>query len=97
VENLFQAYFTQGRDIGNLETLADIAAESGAERANALAFLNTDALAEQVRQYEEAARGAGITGVPAFVANRRPVLMGAHPPETIAAALKDAMGLTPAN
>src|SRR4029077_14186128 len=41
VENLFQAYFSRGRDIGDLETLADIAAESGAERANALAFLNT--------------------------------------------------------
>jgi len=97
VEALFRAYFSQGRDIGNLETLADIAAEAGSDRADALAFLNTDALAEQVRQYEEAARGAGITGVPAFVANRRPVLMGAHPPEAIAAALKDAMGLAPAN
>ena len=97
VEALFQAYFTQGRDIGNAETLADIAGENGMGRAEALAFLNSDELAEQVRQYEDAAHRAGITGVPAFVANRRPVLMGAHPPETIAAALKDVMNLAPAN
>jgi predicted DsbA family dithiol-disulfide isomerase len=96
VEALFQAYFTEGRDIGKEETLADIAAENGMDRADTLAFLRTDELVDQVRQYEEAARSAGITGVPAFVANRRPVLMGAHPPETIAAALNDAMGLAPA-
>jgi len=97
VEALFRAYFTQGRDIGNPETLADIAAECGMNRAAALAFLGTDELAELVRQYEDAAHQAGITGVPAFIANRRPVLVGAHPPEAIAAALKDAMSLAPAN
>jgi predicted DsbA family dithiol-disulfide isomerase len=97
VEALFQAYFTRGRDIGNLETLADIAAETGMDRADALAFLSGDELADEVRQYEEMARRAGITGVPAFVANRRPVLMGAHPPEAIAAAIRDVMGLAPAS
>lgn len=96
VENLFRGYFTQGRDIGNAEALADIAAEAGMDRADVLAFLRTDELAGEVRQYEEAARNAGITGVPAFVANRRPVLSGAHPPETIAAALRDVLGLAPA-
>ena len=96
VESLFRAYFRQGRDIGNAETLADIAAETGTDRADVLAFLRTDELAHEVRQYEEAAHGAGITGVPAFVANRRPVLTGAHAPEAIAAALKEALGLAPA-
>jgi len=96
VEKLFRGYFTQGRDIGNAEALADIAAEAGMDRADVLAFLRTDELAGEVRQYEEAARNAGITGVPAFVANRRPVLSGAHPPETIAAALRDVLGLAPA-
>ncbi len=95
VETLFRGYFTQGRDIGNAETLAEIAAESGMDRAEVLAFLRTDELAGEVRQYEDVARNAGITGVPAFVANRRPVLSGAHPPETIAAALRDVLGLAP--
>jgi predicted DsbA family dithiol-disulfide isomerase len=97
VEALFRAYFTQGRDIGNAETLAGIAEENGMERADTLAFLNSDELADEVRQYEDAAHRAGITGVPAFVGNRRLLFMGAHPPETIAAALKDVMGLAPAN
>jgi predicted DsbA family dithiol-disulfide isomerase len=96
VEALFRAYFSEGRDIGNPETLADIAAESGMDRSGTLSFLKTDELAGEVRQYEDVVHRAGITGVPAFVANRRPVLMGAHPPETIAAALRDVMGLASA-
>jgi predicted DsbA family dithiol-disulfide isomerase len=96
VEALFRAYFTQGRDIGNAETLAGIAAETGMDRAGVLAFLGTEELAHEVRQYEDAAHSAGITGVPAFVANRRPVLTGAHAPEAIAAALREALGLAPA-
>lgn len=96
VEALFRAYFTRGCDIGNPETLADIAAEAGMDRAGVLAFLGTDELGYQVRQYEDAAHAAGITGVPAFVANRRPVLMGAHPPEALAAAFRDVLGLAPA-
>jgi len=96
VESLFRAYFTQGRDIGNPETLADIAAETGMDRAGALAFLGTDELGDSVRQYEDAAHAAGITGVPAFVANRRVVAAGAHPPEALAAAFRDVLGLAPA-
>jgi predicted DsbA family dithiol-disulfide isomerase len=91
VEALFQAYFTEGRDIGSQDVLRDLAVEAGMEREDASALLQSDEGALQVSQEEEAARRAGLSGVPAFILNRRPLLVGAHPPEVIASALSRAM------
>ncbi|HMI97123.1 MAG TPA: DsbA family oxidoreductase [Micropepsaceae bacterium] len=91
VEGLFRAYFTEGRDIGSQDVLRDLAVEAGMEREAASAFLQGDEGALQVSQEEEVARRAGLSGVPAFILNRRPLLVGAHPPEIIASALRRAM------
>ena len=91
VEGLFRAYFSQGRDIGSDDVLGDVAAEAGMERAQVSAFLQSDEGALQVSQEEETVRRAGLSGVPAFILNRRPLLIGAHPPETLASALRHAM------
>ena len=96
VEALFRAYFSEGRDIGNQEVLGDIAAQVGMERTRVLQFLAGDEAAPEVRYNENAARNAGITGVPAFILDGRPLLIGAHPPESIASALRNALGLAPA-
>ena len=95
VESLFRAYFGEGRDIGDSGVLADVAASVGMERANVLAFLASDEGAPEVRHNEDAARRAGISGVPAFILDGRPLLVGAHPAEVIASALRDALGLPP--
>ena len=42
VEALFRAYFTEGRDISNRQTLIDVVAEAGLERQLAEAVLNSD-------------------------------------------------------
>ena len=94
VEGLFRAYFTQGRDIGDANVLADIASEAGMDREEALAFLAGQEGAANVAQDEEAVRRAGLTGVPAFVIEGR-ALVGAQPPETIAAALRQVLDLAP--
>ena len=91
VEALFRAYFSEGRDIGSEDVLGDIAADAGMERTQVSAFLQSDEGALQVSQEEEAARRAGLSGVPAFILNRRPLLVGAHPPEVLAAALRRAL------
>lgn len=95
VEALFRAYFCQGRDVGDVGTLADIASEAGMDLARVALFLKDQEGAEDVRRYEEEANRAGISGVPAFIGNRRPLLMGAQPPEVIASALKGILGLAP--
>jgi predicted DsbA family dithiol-disulfide isomerase len=91
VEGLFRAYFAEGRDIGSDTVLEDVAVETGMERAQVSAFLQSDEGALQVSQEEEAARRAALSGVPAFILNRRPLLVGAHPPEILASALRRAM------
>ena len=42
VEALFQAYFTQGRDISNPKTLIDVVDEAGLDRTRAEAMLNSN-------------------------------------------------------
>jgi predicted DsbA family dithiol-disulfide isomerase len=97
VEALFRAYFGQGRDIGAIAVLADIAAEAGlAERSKALEFLEGEQGAAEVADQEHAAHRAGLTGVPAFILNGRGLLVGAQPPDVIASALRGAMTLTSA-
>ena len=91
VEALFQAYFVLGRDIGDLETLVGIGSTVGMDPARARRFLQGEEGTPAVREYEQAARNAGITGVPAFIANGRPLFMGAQAPDVIAAALQDVL------
>jgi predicted DsbA family dithiol-disulfide isomerase len=96
VERLFRGYFTEGRDIGSNAVLQDLAADAGMGRATVSSFLESDEGTLQVLQEEETARRAGLSGVPAFILNRRPLLVGAHPPEVIASSLRRAMDALPA-
>ena len=83
VQALFDAYFLRGEDIGDLDVLTAAAETGGLEPAAARAFLETDAEAEDVRAEDQAARQAGISGVPCFIFNRHHALAGAHPPEVL--------------
>ncbi len=42
VEALFRAYFTEGKDIGNYETLIEVVSEAGLDRKSAEDLLNSD-------------------------------------------------------
>lgn len=90
VEALFATYFTQGQDIGDLNVLADLAEIAEIGRRDALVFLKSEEGIAEVMQFEDVARRAGLSGVPAFILNRRPLLVGAHPPGVIASALREA-------
>lgn len=87
VEAIFRAYFKEGRDIGDVTALADLAGANGMDRAATLARLSSDEAAEEVRAQAASASRAGITGVPSFVLNRHFLFSGAQPAETIADAL----------
>jgi predicted DsbA family dithiol-disulfide isomerase len=81
-EALFRAYFTEGRDVGRHDVLAEIAAEVGLPRAEARTFLDSEAGKKEVDK--EALRGLklGLQGVPFFVVNDVPALSGAQMPQT---------------
>ena len=87
-EGLFHAYFSEGRDIGDGQTLVDIAAESGLDRDKARQFLASDQGVEEVREEESAGHSLGIRGVPYFVLNGTNAISGAQPPDIFVSALQ---------
>jgi predicted DsbA family dithiol-disulfide isomerase len=84
---LFAAHFDEGRDIGDVEVLADIAADAGMDRALVVDLLASDADRVVVEDQAERARDAGISGVPSFVLNGKLLVVGAQPAEVLASAL----------
>jgi predicted DsbA family dithiol-disulfide isomerase len=85
VDALFRAYFEQALDIGDPEVLAVIAGKCG------VAGWPQAAAAAEVAGLEEGVRGLGISAVPTFIIDRRLGVSGAHPPESLAAAIRQAL------
>jgi predicted DsbA family dithiol-disulfide isomerase len=81
VEALFRAYFTEGRNIGDRETLVEIAAETGLDDPSVRDFLATDAELDAVLAEDRSARRIGINAVPCFIFDRQYALSGAQEPE----------------
>lgn len=81
-ERLLQAYFVDGLDIGLPETLADCAAELGADRDQVLGVLAGDAGLREVGDYLERAADHGISAVPTFVIDGRWAVPGAQDTDT---------------
>ena len=90
VEALFLAYFTDGRDLSDRATLAEIAAGCGLDRAEVDGVLAGDAGLDVVSAGEQQARRLGVSGVPFFVVNGRVALSGAQPPELFLQAFEQA-------
>ncbi len=88
MEAVFVAYFTQGRDIGDADVLADCAAEAGMDRASVADFLAGDVAGQEMRAADQAAREAGVNGVPSFFLDGYGLFSGAMPAETMAEALR---------
>jgi predicted DsbA family dithiol-disulfide isomerase len=86
VDALFRAYFEEARDVGDAAVLEDIAARCGVRDWPQAADAPT------VAQLEEDMRGLGISAVPTFIFDRRTGVSGAHPPESLAAAMQQALG-----
>ena len=91
VEALFYAYFTEGRDIGDDQTLVDVATETGLDREAVARFLASDQGIEDVRAEEAAGHRLGIRGVPYFVVNGTYGISGAQPPDRFVSVLRNAV------
>ena len=87
VERLFQAYFMQGRAIGEPAELAQIASEAGLELSAAKAMLASAEGLAAVSAEDREARNVGINGVPFFIFNGTTALSSAHDPETLLEAI----------
>lgn len=92
VDRLMRAYWSEGRDLGDLETLADIAGDAGMDREATLRLLLSDADAEDIAARDADARSKGVNAVPTFLVAQQYVVSGAQPAELWAQVVAD---LTP--
>jgi predicted DsbA family dithiol-disulfide isomerase len=81
-EAMFHAYFVAGRNIADVETLAQIAESVGLSADAARAVMAERRFQAAVDADWQRSRDYGITGVPTFVANERGVV-GAQPYEIL--------------
>ncbi len=79
-ERLFSAYFEQGRHIGRIEDLADLAGEIGLDRAAVVEALTNEVHLADVQADKQQAVTYGISGVPFFVIDKKFGVSGAQDP-----------------
>jgi len=89
-EKLFSAYFTEGKNTADHETLLQIATEIGIDKIEASEVLKGNAFANEVHQDIEQAQQIGVRGVPFFVVNDKYAISGAQESETFLQALNTA-------
>ena len=85
---LFHAHFNARRPIGDRAVLLDIAEETGFDRAEAGAALDSAEWAHKVRAEERAAYDLNVTGVPAMVVENAFMIPGAQSPDVYRDALR---------
>lgn len=90
VQRLFTAYFTEGRVVSDLDTLAALAAEIGLPADEARSAVESGDYAAAVEADLAQARSLGIRGVPFFVFDMTFAVSGAQPEEVFTQALEQA-------
>lgn len=90
VEALFRAYFEEARDTGDPQVLTEIAAARGLNGRELEARWADRGEVRRLAELEEELKKLGISGVPTYIIGRRYAVSGAQPPETIAAAIRQA-------
>lgn len=89
-ELLFKAHFTQGLDIDDEKTLAQLALEAGLKKEETEAVLNSDAFVNEVEQEMNEAQSLGVNSVPFFVFDDKYAVTGAQSPEVFLKTLQKA-------
>ena len=80
---LFTAYWSDGRDIGDLDVLAAVATEAGLDPEPTRAALESDEVLDRVRQASAAAHEVGVNAVPAWLFDKQLLVLGAQPHEVL--------------
>ncbi|MGE0829952.1 MAG: DsbA family oxidoreductase [Hyphomonadaceae bacterium] len=81
IDALFQAYWVEGRDIGDAEVLCAAAHELGFDETEIRSTMAGEADIALVRDQHAAAVRMGVSGVPIAIINRETLVMGAESPE----------------
>jgi predicted DsbA family dithiol-disulfide isomerase len=81
-ENLFNAYFTEGKNIDDYPTLIQLGADIGLNTIDLKAALENGSYAEDVKADIYEAQKVGVRGVPFFVFDRKYAVSGAQNVQT---------------
>ncbi|WP_372572780.1 DsbA family oxidoreductase [Ruegeria jejuensis] len=81
VDALFEAYFVEGRDIGDHEVLGDIADGIGMDASVVLKLLQSEADRDDIAARDTHSRKMGVNSVPTFIVASQHAVPGAQPPE----------------
>jgi predicted DsbA family dithiol-disulfide isomerase len=79
-ERTMDAYWAEAQDIGDHDVLGALAREVGVEGSDEI--LGSDEYADVVHRSTADAHSIGIDGIPAFLLDRRLLVLGAHPRDT---------------
>jgi predicted DsbA family dithiol-disulfide isomerase len=85
---VFEAHFSEGRDVGDVDVLTALAAEAGVDAARAREFLASGEGTREVQAEIAEARQLGITAVPTFIFEGKYAVQGAQPTSAFLQALE---------
>ncbi len=86
---LLRAYFSEGRNVSDRDTLVAIAAGAGLDAVRAREVLDSGEYAAEVREAEDFFRRNGINGVPAVIIERKHLISGGQPVDVFERALRE--------
>jgi len=90
-ERLLRAYFVEGRFVGDLEVLVQIALDAGLDGDAARAFVTDPQQLQAVADADRRVREMGIGGVPFFIFNQNVTVSGAQNPSDLLAAMQQSL------
>lgn len=79
VGRLFEAFFRENRDIGDHDTLADLADDIGLDASVFRKLLGSDVDRDNIAARDRNSRERGVTGVPTFIVGKRHAVPGMQP------------------
>lgn len=80
---IFRAFFERGENIGEIEVLSSLASGLGMDSESLRRALAGHEFEESVLVDEREAQALGVTGVPAFIADRKAAITGVQPVENL--------------
>ena len=93
-ERLLKAYFTDGKNIDDKQTLLELATEIGLDIDKLNLALNSNDFVDEVKADIDEAQQLGVRGVPFFVFNRSHAISGAQPVEVFVETIQQVLKQT---
>ncbi len=91
VQRLFEAYFRDGRDIGDAEVLADVADGCTMDASVIAKLLASEADAADISARDTHAREMGVSSVPTFIVANQHAVPGAQPTDMWVKVIREIM------